>query len=105
MNSWLPCAKWQHFRGSGFVSCLTYSTLTRFYNRFYDRFLIDLPFVQRINRKYLWQLKDVALVLTLAGAILWEVGQAILWPIDWPDTIGDLIADCAGIGVMWGMAV
>lgn len=87
MNSWLPCDKWQHLLGSACLFNLIYLGLIRWW-------------------KYCpLKTKHLALIVALTVAVLWEVGQAIIWPIDWPDAIGDLIADCAGIIVMWRMAV
>lgn len=86
MNSWLPCDKWQHLLGSACIFNLVYLGLCRWRGR-------------------TWGTRHVAALVTLACAFLWEIGQLLLGhPAD-GDMIGDLIADCIGIGVMWRMAV
>ena len=90
MNSWLPCDKWQHLLGSACIFSLIYFALDR------------VPLGRWMSTRHH---KHLALILALLCAVLWEVGQAILWPLDWPDAGWDLVADCAGIIVMWRIAI
>ena len=83
MNSWLPCDKWQHLLGSGCLFNVLYHLFVRLHWR---------------------SPRGGALLFSLLLAFFWEVGQAIIWPIDWPDTAWDLVADCAGILTMWRLA-
>lgn len=83
MNSWLPCDKWQHLLGSACLFCAFYF--------FFKRLRV-------LNPKY------GALIFSLFSIVIWELGQLLAWPLDWPDTGYDLIAGCIGIGAMWGLA-
>ena len=94
MNFWLACDKWQHLLGSACIFNLIYLFL--YHHTSYGTRL----------KLHLWGLKEkhVALILALLCAVGWEIGQASIWPLDWPDTAWDLVADCAGIFTMWRLA-
>jgi len=85
MNSWLPCDKWQHLLGSACLFCSLYFFFKRLKRMSYPKY--------------------AALIFALFFIVVWEVGQLIAWPLDWPDAGYDLLAGCAGIFTMWRMAV